>query len=79
MDDKTLNELKENVVPGERYYCTEDAMVVCDVICDACFYRYPEDTSSCKRYPQGKPDELLNPDYYCPKFSMSGFKFRGED
>ena len=27
---------------------------ICDLLCDACAYRIPEDPSRCRKYPQGE-------------------------
>lgn len=48
---------------------------ICDVLCDACAFRIPEDLSRCRKYPQGKPEETLDPDYFCPQFAVTGLDF----
>ncbi len=46
-------------------------LAVCDMLCDVCVYRFAGDVTRCKKYPQGKPEEILDPDYFCEEFAMN--------
>lgn len=49
----------------------EEDLAVCDTLCDACVLRMADDLSRCRKFPEGKPDEVLDPDYFCPEFAMT--------
>lgn len=49
---------------------TDGDLVICDHICQACAYKFKDDTACCEKFPDGKPTELLAPEYYCTEFSM---------
>lgn len=61
--------------PNDRFSCKNNDMTVCDTVCDVCIFNYPEDMSCCKKYPDGKPNEVLDPDYFCPLCMMTDFEF----
>ena len=42
----------------------EEDLAVCDTLCDACVFRMADDLSRCRKFPEGKPDEVLDPDYF---------------
>ena len=62
-----------NEEKNSRFSCNNDDMEIGDSVCDFCIYRIAEDPSCCGKYPNGKPDELLDPNYYCPLCTMTDF------
>ena len=69
-----MNENK-NIDPLDRFSCNNDDMEIADMVCDFCIYRIAEDASRCEKYPNGKPDEVLDSYYYCPLCKMVDFDF----
>lgn len=67
-EKESMNE--NNTDKKETYMtCHDDDMFVCDILCDACAYRFENDPLICKKFPNGKPDEIMDPDFYCPGYS----------
>lgn len=52
-----------------------DELTLCDRLCDVCIYRDRKDPSVCQKYPNGKPDEMLDPDAICIYFAMTDLQF----
>lgn len=63
--------MEKNGQEQENYLCYgEDDLKICDTVCQACAFRWPDDAARCRKYPQGKPAFILDPNQLCPFFTV---------
>lgn len=69
-----MDNQKPTQKPGDDYYTYGDNdLQLADRLCQLCVFENPQEPGCCRKYPDGKPMEVLDPDYVCPLFSMFEF------
>lgn len=65
-----MEENKQDMEPREDYFSYgSNDLIICERLCDACVFRM-KDAAVCRKYPEGKPEAMLDKDAWCTHFSV---------
>ena len=57
-------------IDSDRLACDPEDLIVVDCLCDACAYRTEGNAASCRKYPNGKPENICQEGFFCPRFAV---------